>query len=318
MTEEKPQVEVTEVKQEIVKHEGPPVLLARQAEIESAIATAKQYPRDVVLFRKKLKQMATLDGETAKACIYTLPREGHPSGPSVRFAEIALTCYGNVIASADIIGEDEGWVYAEGMCRDLENNVAFRCKVRRRITKSDGRRYGADMIGVTGMAACAVAARNSIFKVIPAAYLKVALDAAKELAVGKGKDFAANREDVLKRLEKLGISRRRVLSAVDRQTEKDITPDDLLHIIGLGTAISQHEIAAEKAFPYVTKEAEKGKADTEKPKRRGRGKAKTKKSDEPKPDDKGSESEPEQEQVQTKPVEIPPENDDKTTGYLWD
>lgn len=305
-------VEVSEVK-EIIQHEAAPVFLARQAEIESAIATAKQYPRDIVVFRKKLKAMATLDRETAKACIYTLPRAGRPSGPSVRFAEIALTCYGNVIASADIIGEDDKWVYAEGMARDLENNVAFRCKGRRRITKSNGERYDADMIGVTGMATCAIVARNSIFKIIPAAYLKSALDAAKRLAVGEGKDFAANREDIFVRLEKLGISRRRVLSAVGRQMENDITPDDLLSIIGLGTAVSQHEITADKAFPYAASESDEQK-ESEKEKKPRRKRA-------TKPKDKTTtpKAEAEPEKVQTESVETPPDDKDgKDSSSLWD
>ncbi len=43
------------------------------AEIESQIATAKRYPRDIQVFKDKLMAMANIDQETAEGCYYALP-----------------------------------------------------------------------------------------------------------------------------------------------------------------------------------------------------------------------------------------------------
>ena len=109
-----------------------------QAEIDSQIATAKAYPRDIHVFKDKLMAMANLDQETAESCYYSLPRGNKAiDGPSVRLAEIALSCYGNCAAEANVVDIDESFVHAVGQCRDLENNVAIRIKTSRRITKAD-------------------------------------------------------------------------------------------------------------------------------------------------------------------------------------
>ena len=235
-----------------------PTPMAR-AEIESQIATARAYPRNITAFKDKLMSMANLDRSTAEGCYYALPRDGRTiSGPSVRFAEIALSCYGNCIAQADVVREDDKFVYAVGMCRDLENNVAVRMTVRRRITKKNGRRYNDDMIATTANAACAIALRNAIFKIVPAAYIKEAFDQVKETAVGDAGSFANRRAEVLARLMKLGVAEERVLSILRRPSVDDITVSDVAVLIGLGTAVHDGETTLDEAFPPPVKNGEAG------------------------------------------------------------
>ena len=220
------------------------------AEIESQIATAKRYPRKIAEFKDKLMSMANLDQSTAEGCYYALPRAGKSiSGPSIRFAEIALSCYGNAVAQADIIKEDDKYVYAMGMCRDLENNVAVRMTVRRRITNKQGRRFNDDMIATTANAACAIALRNVIFKVVPAAFTKAAFDKVKETAVGKAGSFANRRAEVLSRLGKLGVEEKRILAVLERPSIDEVTINDVAMLIGLGTAIHDGETTLDEAFP---------------------------------------------------------------------
>ena len=228
------------------------------AEIESQIATAKRYPRDIKVFKDKLMTMANLDQETAESCYYALPRAGKPiDGPSVRLAEIALSCYGNCAAEADVLNEDDKFIYAMGQCRDLENNIAVRIKVRRRITTKKGKRFNDDMIAVTANAACAIALRNAIFKIVPGAYLKPVFDKCKKTAVGNVKSLANKRAEVIKRLMQFGVVEERILKVLNRNSVDEVTFDDVAILIGLGTAIKDGDTTVEEAFPPDFKEAQK-------------------------------------------------------------
>lgn len=232
-------------------------------EIESQIATAKRYPRDIAKFKEKMMSMANLDQETAESCYYALPRAGKPiDGPSVRLAEIALACYGNCAAEANVISEDGRFVYAMGQCRDLENNTAVRMTVRRRITTKNGKKFSDDMIAVTANAACAIALRNAIFKIVPGAYLKPVFRRCKETAVGNMKSLAERRATVIAKITKFGVEEARVLAALNRQSLDEVTFDDVAILIGLGTAIKDGDTTVEEAFPPDYKETQKATAAT--------------------------------------------------------
>ena len=241
--------------QEIVHVNSTPMVVA---EIESQIATAKQYPRNISKFKDKVMSMANLDQSTAEGCFYALPRGGKSiSGPSIRFAEIALSCYGNAVAKAEVTGEDDKYVYATGMCRDLENNVAISMTVKRKITDRNGRRFNDDMIVVTSNAACAIALRNAIFKIVPAAYTQEAFDKVKQTAVGDAQSFANRRADVLARLQKMGVDEGRVLSALKRASVDELTINDVTVLIGLGTAVHDGDTTLDEAFPEPIAEEQK-------------------------------------------------------------
>jgi len=252
--ERKPETQIVSANTELVN-------MREMAEIESQIATAKRYPRNIKTFKAELMAMANLDQETAEGCYYVLPRGDKPiDGPSVRLAEIALSCYGNCIAGADVESEDEKFIYATGRCRDLERNVAVQVKVRRRITYKNGNRFNDDMIAVTANAACSIALRNAIFKVVPAAYIKPAFDKVKETAVGKADGLTARRANVLQRLAKMGANEERVLCVMKRQSVDDLNFDDVAALIGMGTAVHDGDMELDKAFPPITKPQPTGAA----------------------------------------------------------
>lgn len=255
MAEGTKQAQNTEV---VVAHRA-----AEIAEIESQIATAKRYPRDIKVFKDKLMTMATIDQETAVGCYYALPRAGKPiDGPSVRLAEIALSCWGNCVADADVLYEDDRFIYAMGQCRDLENNVSVRIKVRRRITCKNGDRFNDDMIAVTANAACAIAFRNATFKIVPGAYIAPVFRRCKQVAVGEMKSLANKRAEVIGRISQFGVDEKRVLGVLGRKSIDEVTFDDVAMLIGLGTAIRDGDTTVEEAFPPNFKEAQEAAAAT--------------------------------------------------------
>jgi hypothetical protein len=175
----------------------------------------------------------------------------------VRFAELALNCWGNIIAEAAVIGEDDRYTYASGWCRDLENNIAIKLTKKRRITNSQGIRFNDDMIAVTANAAVAIALRDSILKIIPRVLYMPAYDAVRQVAIGKADKFSSRRLAVFERLNKLGIDNERIFSALSAEygtplkSINDITPEHLEELIGLGTAIKEGDKNLDDVFPPV-------------------------------------------------------------------
>ncbi len=227
---------------------------ATRAEVDIQISTAKHYPRSIKAFKEQAMAMATLDEETASGCFYAMPRGGKPiEGPSVRLAEIVLSSWGNIRADARVIDVGAREITAEGMCWDLERNIAIRVQVKRRITDRQGKRYSDDMIVVTGNAACSIALRNAVFKVIPMAFTRAVYDAARQVAIGDAKTLSAKRADMIAYFGKMGIQPERVCAAIGRPSVDDIGLEDLATLKGMATAIREGDTSVDEAFPELAK-----------------------------------------------------------------
>lgn len=220
-----------------------------RAETDTQITTAKRYPRDFSASKRKMLSLATLDEETAAGCFYKLNRQGKTiEGPSVRMAEIAISCFGNIKAGARVIANDGKTVTAQGFCHDLENNVAVSVEVKRRITDKAGRTYSDDMQVVTGNAACAIAFRNAAYKVVPMALIKPVYEAAKKCAVGDLRTLADRRTAALKYFSSLGVNEKQVLGYLGKSAVDGIDLGDVENLIGLSTAIKEGSTTVDEAF----------------------------------------------------------------------
>jgi len=216
-----------------------------------------------------------LDTETAAGCFFTLPGrkggDGKPiQGPSIRMAEIALSTYGNLRAGARVINDDGKIITAQGVCHDLENNVCIQVEVKRRVTTKDGRRYSDDMVVMTGNAACSIALRNSVFRVVPLALVKPIYEAAKKVAIGDAKTLVSRRADALAHFTKMGVDKARVFAALGVTGLEEIGLDHLEVLIGFANAIRDGETSVDEAFPQPESEKIKkpifGKKENDSPK----------------------------------------------------
>lgn len=224
--------------------------LIERAQIDMQVSTAKKYPRDLVTVKRRMMEFATLDEETAEACFYTLSREGkNIQGPSVRLAEIAVACYGNLRAASRLIDNDGKTVTSQGVCHDLENNTLISVEVKRRITGKSGRTYSEDMQVVTGNAANAISFRNAVFKVIPGALVRPVYESAKKIAVGDASTLSTKRLKIIARLNAMQVTTERILERLNKTAVESIGLDDLEILIGLGTAIKDGDTTVDEAFP---------------------------------------------------------------------
>jgi len=276
-TEEKP------MKVEVL-HSSEAYLAQVKAEVDIQIATAKRYPRVVSQCIQKIKDLATLDPETAEACWYVLPRAGDKvQGPSVRLAEIVASSWGNIRVGTKIVGIDDTHVTTHGLCHDLETNVAIQMEVKRRITNKHGKRFSEDMITTTSMAASSIALRNAIFKVVPMAIFKNVIEEIRRVGMGKERSLVESRNAALTWFKGQGITKEQILSLLSRMGEseikdtEDIGVKEVQLLRGVITAVNEETTTMEEAFAEVKEEKEIKEGKTEFGKKKGKEKEKDEK-----------------------------------------
>lgn len=244
-----------------------------KGEVEMQVDAAHKYPRSIRKFLSDAITLATIDEDTAQACIFSYKRGGKMiTGPSIRCAEICISAWGNAHVGAKIVAIEEKDVVAQGGAWDLEKNVKCVVETRRRITTSNGDRYSDDMIAITGNAAASIALRNAIFRIVPLAYVNQVYSAARRASVGNASTLSERRAKVMDRLVKMGASADRILAVVGKPSVEDLTVDDVETLIGFGTAIKSGAQTVDAAFPELPKPAPA----TDEPRRMAmRGRAKT-------------------------------------------
>lgn len=231
-----------------------------RSEVDMQIATAKQYPRDIQAALNRIQTLATLDEETAGDCFYTLRRGNGGQvieGLSVRFAEIIAGAWGNLRAQARIIGNDGRTITAQGVCHDLETNFAVSVEVKRRITDKNGRTYNEDMQVMTGNAACAIAFRNAVLKVVPKSVTKRIIEQVKQVAIGKAMDLETSRARMLSYYGKLGVNQAAVFSYLGVKREQDIDAQMIFELRGLANALKEGTTTIAETFSTASTNSEK-------------------------------------------------------------
>ena len=238
-----------------------PLAAIARTEIDQQISTAKKYPRSVAHFLKEAEAMACINEEAAAECFYVLTRKKADGsrvrieGPSIRLAEIMASAWTNLRFGARPIGEDGRTVTVEGFCHDLQTNVARYTSTTRSILDRNKRRFSDEMVAMTTNAAGAIAARNAVIGVIPRAYVNHVLERAKKVAAGKAVSMEKRCQQALDYFEKThGVSRGRVLAALDRKGVEELTSEDLDDLTGIKTAIKEGETTLEDAFPLLPDE----------------------------------------------------------------
>lgn len=236
-----------------------------KAEIDSAIATARAFPRDLRRASQTMMQMATYNPAIAEDCIYSLPRGGKQiRGPSIRFAEIIRHAWGNCRDGARVIFIDriDRAVECEAMFHDLETNIATTASVRRTIELKRGRTsIDLDMTQLAGAAGMSIARRNAILGGIPRFVWQPVIDQIERVIRGDEKTLAERRERAIGYWGKAGIGVERLIKALSRETTDDITLDDLVTMTGWRTALTQGDVTLDEIFPEERKPSPKQSLD---------------------------------------------------------
>lgn len=233
-----------------------------RANVDSQVATAKQYPRDLARSVSNSIAMATMDYATAQSCGYVLPRGGKPiTGPSVHLAKLLVSNWGNMRAEAKVVQITDKQVISRGTCWDLENNVATAFEVRRSIVGKGGKRFTDDMITVTGNAVNAIAYRNAVFSVIPKAITDKVYQAAQHFITGDLSDeekLVARRKkciDFFK--DEYGITEQEVVMLCGKQTFNQIKADQIALLLGITQSLTDGDTTVDELMKPYRKEENK-------------------------------------------------------------
>ena len=241
-----------------------------RASIDQQIATAHRYPRSLARFKRTALEIATVDPEVAETCFYKLKRGGNViEGPSIRMAEVFAQAWGNLRIGARVIDEGEKYVTAQGVCHDLESNIQRSSEVRRRITNRDGKRYNDDMIITTMNAACAIATRNAVLGVVPAALQKPILRAVKQVSIGQAITMDERRGRIVQAFSKMGVSGEQIEAYLEKRIE-EITLDDYELLKGTFNQLRDGEAEVDDVFPPAEKGAKKAPPPSAEPYRMGK------------------------------------------------
>lgn len=232
-----------------------------RANVDSQVATAKQYPRSIRRSIDNSIVMATMDEETAQSCGYALPRGGKPiTGPSVHLAKIIVSNWGNMRTEAKVVQITDRQVISRGTCWDLETNVASAFEVRRSIVDKNGKRYSDDMITVTGNAANSIAYRNAVFAVVPKAVVEKVYKAAQKCIT----DDLSDEEKLIKRRsdaisyfkDEWGITEEEVVKLCGKQTVNQIRANEIALLLGMVRALKDGDTTVDELMKPIRESKE--------------------------------------------------------------
>lgn len=225
-----------------------------QIEIDSDVATAKAFPRDVRMSLENARRNATYNKEIASACTYSknVGNGRIATGPSIRLAEIIAQEWGNLRIETRIVSIEADRVVAECTVRDLERNVFYTSQASRSLLRRDGSRVGDQQVEVITGAAQAFARRSAILQAIPKEFIEDIRRTANEVARGQAKSL---NERVPKMVDYLigsfQLDEARILAVVNKKSLKELSHEDCDALAGLSLSVTEGEQSVEDAFPYV-------------------------------------------------------------------
>lgn len=243
---------------EVITVSGSDMLEAiNRSEVDIQVATAHRFPRDIEKCRANILALAAMDDTIAYNCFYHLERkdkDGNKSvieGPSIRLAEIIAASWKNLRIAARIIGNDGKTITAQGVCHDLETNVAYSVETKRSILTSKGYTYSQDMQVVVGNAAAAIALRNAICKVVPAVLINSCIKSIQQKALEHIKKNGVSSEwiNCLGYMQKYyKLTEKEILDYIGRKSSADVTAEDIQKLGGVCNAINEKTTTVEEVF----------------------------------------------------------------------
>lgn len=224
-----------------------------RAAIDTQVATAKQYPRDLKRVRDNSISIVCMDQETAQSCRYAKPVGGkNVTGASVHLARIVAQQYGNIRVQQRIKSIDSKTIVAEAVAFDMETNYAVSVEARRSIVDKFGNRYKDSMIETTSMAILAIAERNAILKIIPKSIIDSVYNEAFKCANGdlsdKAKLIIARDKALDFFKDEYGASEKQVVELLGLKTKDAIKPEHIADLRGYMQSLKDKEVSPDDLF----------------------------------------------------------------------
>lgn len=234
----------------------PAIQSIARGELTAQHDMALSRPRNLDEYAGSVLAAATSDIDLAQSCVYAVPRKEKGgkqifiTGPSVRFAEIAMQMYSNAYVETTVMDIGKDFVTVRGRFYDAESNLAIGTEVSISIKTKDGYRYGNDLIQQTIQGAHARARRNAIIAGIGRWRLNPIIRKIALMSKGKPEQLPELRvacDEYI--VGELGIPRTRMLNAVNATSLEDLSLDDIMELRKLAVAVNDGEAKASEVFP---------------------------------------------------------------------
>ena len=224
-----------------------------RASIDTQVATAKRYPRQLMNVKHNSIAIACMDKKTAESCRYSKPVGGRPiTGASVHLARIICQQYGNIRVQQRIKMISETTIVAEAVAFDMETNYAVCVEARRSILDRNGIKFKEHVIETNAMAILAIAERNAILKVIPKSIVDAVYDEAFKTANGDLSDkakFLTSRDKAFEVFASdYGASEQEVLSCIGLKSKDAVTAEHIVDLRGYMQALKDKEMTVDELF----------------------------------------------------------------------
>ena len=235
---------------------------AAKARIQSAYQMAIYKPRNADQSRDRILHACRRPLFAEKVEFSKPVGTKHIKGPSIRFAELALREWGNILSDVQILYEDDFVRRSRVMVLDLETNASFSKEIQinktvERKNKSDrevlGERLNTqgekvfivkateDELQNKENAAISKAVRNEGLRVIPTDIVDEAMDTAKETLRDRDKkDPDAAKKKVLDSFSEIGVKPKDIQKYLGHSTDT-LNPKELADLRGIYRAIKDGE-----------------------------------------------------------------------------
>ena len=230
-----------------------------RAEIDSQVATAQQFPRDLEAFRNDMTRLTEIISVRAAAdCEYCVPVGKHDGvqtwaqSANARFAELLYQHWGNLVIK---LGSecDENFAYGVAQVRDLQTNRAMEVRIPRSIRGKYGK-FSIAQIKVTCLAAQKIAFREAIFAMVPKLLWLEFYEKIMDKSIPK--DWELQRYAAVERFKtEYGIERDQVLGAVGARSEEEITKENYRLMRALYNTLRNEGARVDEIFPRHGKTA---------------------------------------------------------------
>lgn len=235
---------------------------ANKAMIDSAITTAKAYPRNMQRFMNNcIADINNAPMLFVESLVYTVPRGVKKiTGPSVHLATLVSQYFQNLRIEARVSDIDHKHITCEGICFDLENNIAVKKQIKRLILDKNGDRYNDDMITVTGNAGNSIALRNAVFAVVPKLHVDMIFAKVKKRITGDVSTedkLIAKRKTIFDALQQRyeGVTEQDILKSLGKESINHVGEDEIFALIGIETALREGDTTVDYAFKGKKRES---------------------------------------------------------------
>jgi hypothetical protein len=221
-------------------------------EIQTQVATANQYPRDVKRAITQIRDMAMASVEIAASMSYEQPgrtnhktgKKGDPIiGPSIRALELFSGPWRNLRIGSQIleVSEAKRMVKVRGVCWDMENNVIWDSEVSRRITAG-----GDDGIALAIGSGSSIAMRNATKRTI-GPMVDIICQECREFVERNSKVDAKDKLfEYFASLTPTPLDKASILKILDIEAESDLTPKHIARMRALAVALKEGFTSVER------------------------------------------------------------------------